>query len=113
MIEMILFSAPALLAGLLVGTAMGWKIGKFGLKPQTAEIERLKTLTQQQAKQIWNQADRIHELEIDKLQLTSWQRSESQPSGSQQSDPKPSEAQPSGNARPIPVLEGQRRHAVA
>jgi TolA-binding protein len=108
MIEMILFSAPALLAGLLVGTAMGWKIGKFSQKPLGAEVERLKTLTQQQAKQIWNQADRIHELEIDKLQLTSWQRSEAQNSEAQRS-----EAQPSGNTRPIQVLEGQRRPAIA
>jgi hypothetical protein len=98
MIEMILFSAPALLAGMIIGTAMGWKIGKFSQKPLAAEVERLKILTQQQAKQIWNQADRIHELEIDKLQLSSWQRSE---------------AQPSGNTRPSQFLEGQRRRAVA
>lgn len=94
MIEMILYSAPAILAGMFVGTAMGWKLGKFGQKPLTAEVERLKILTEQQAKQIWNQADRIHELEIDKLQLSSWQRSDQQPSG---------------GIRPIRVLEGQRR----
>jgi hypothetical protein len=108
MIEMILFSAPALLAGMIVGLAMGWKIGKFGQKPLAAEVERLKVLTQQQAKQIWNQADRIHELEIDKLQLSSWQRSEGQRSEGQRS-----EAQPSGNTRPSQFLEGQRRRAVA
>ncbi|MEX0809665.1 MAG: hypothetical protein WD044_13140 [Dongiaceae bacterium] len=81
MIEMILYSAPAILAGMFVGTAMGWRLGKFGQKPLAAEVERLKTLTEQQAKQIWNQADRIHELEIDKLQLSSWHRSDQQPSG--------------------------------
>ncbi|MEX2296849.1 MAG: hypothetical protein WD715_05515 [Dongiaceae bacterium] len=98
MIELILYSAPAILAGMFVGTALGWKLGKFGQKPLVAEIERLKILTQQQAKQIWNQADRIHELEIDKLQLSSWQRSDQQPSG---------------GIRPTSALEGQQRRVVA
>jgi hypothetical protein len=92
MIEIILYAAPAVLAGMFVGTALGWKLGKFGQKPLAAEVERLNVLTQQQAKQIWNQADRIHELEIDKLQLSAWK-------------------QPDG--RDTPTLEGQMQRSVA
>ena len=78
MVETIIFSAPAVLLGLLMGTILGINLSRSKIRELTAKAAEQKALIDQQAKQIWTQADRIHTLEIDKLQLSSWRRPEDQ-----------------------------------
>jgi ABC-type uncharacterized transport system auxiliary subunit len=61
---------------------MGTVLGITMARAKTREAEKKHAeqdlLIQQQAKQIWVQADRIHNLEIEKLQMSSWRQPEDQ-----------------------------------
>jgi hypothetical protein len=78
MIQTLIFSVPAVLLGVLMGTMLGVSISRSKQRRVEAKNAELSLLVQQQSKQIWSQADRIHTLEIEKLQMTSWQSPEDQ-----------------------------------
>ncbi len=78
MVETLIFSVPAVLLGLLMGTVLGIAMGRAKTHRAEKKTAEQDLLIQQQAKQIWVQADRIHSLEIEKLQMNSWRRPEDQ-----------------------------------
>lgn len=78
MVETLIFSVPAVLLGLLMGTMLGMTLMRSKSRQTSAKFDEQKAVIEQQAKQIWLQADRIHSLEIEKLQQTEWLRPEDQ-----------------------------------
>lgn len=78
MVETLIFSVPAVLLGLLMGTVLGIMMSRAKAREAERKVSEQDLLIQQQAKQIWVQADRIHNLEIEKLQMSSWRRPEDQ-----------------------------------
>ena len=78
MVETLIFSVPAVLLGLLMGTILGVTMSRSKSHEAEKKVAEKDQLIQQQAKQIWVQADRIHNLEIEKLQMNSWRRPEDQ-----------------------------------
>ena len=74
MIEPIIFSAPAVLLGLLMGTMLGIRISRSKVNGLTAKVAQQQTLIEQQAKQIWTQADQIHTIENEKRIADAWER---------------------------------------
>jgi hypothetical protein len=78
MVETLIFSVPAVLLGLLMGTILGISISRAKSRATDEKTTEQAALIEQQAKQIWMQADRIHTLEIEKLQMNSWRRPEDQ-----------------------------------
>ncbi len=78
MVETLIFSVPAVLLGLLMGTVLGITMSRSKAHEAEKKVAEKDQLIQQQAKQIWVQADRIHNLEIEKLQMNSWRRPEDQ-----------------------------------
>lgn len=78
MVETLIFSVPAVLLGLLMGTVLGITMSRAKTQEAEKRFAEQEQLIQQQAKQIWVQADRIHNLEIEKLQMSSWRQPEDQ-----------------------------------
>jgi hypothetical protein len=78
MVETLIFSVPAVLLGLLMGTVLGISMARAKSREAEKKVNEQNLLIQQQAKQIWVQADRIHNLEIEKLQMSSWRQPEDQ-----------------------------------
>ena len=78
MVETLIFSVPAVLLGLLMGTVLGITMARAKTREAEKKFAEQDLLIQQQAKQIWVQADRIHNLEIEKLQMSSWRQPEDQ-----------------------------------
>ena len=78
MVETLIFSVPAVLLGLLMGTVLGIAMARAKTREAEKKLTEQDLLIQQQAKQIWVQADRIHNLEIEKLQMSSWRQPEDQ-----------------------------------
>ncbi len=78
MVETLIFSIPAVLLVFLMGTIFGISLARKKAKATEAKFAEQNALIEQQAKQIWMQADRIHALEIEKLQMNSWRRPEDQ-----------------------------------
>jgi len=78
MVETLIFSVPAVLLGLLMGTVLGITMARAKTREAEKKVTEQDLLIQQQAKQIWVQADRIHNLEIEKLQMSSWRQPEDQ-----------------------------------
>jgi hypothetical protein len=78
MVETLIFSVPAVLLGLLMGTILGVTMARAKTREAEKKFAEQDLLIQQQAKQIWVQADRIHNLEIEKLQMSSWRQPEDQ-----------------------------------
>ena len=78
MVETLIFSVPAVLLGLLMGTVLGIAMARAKTREAEKKVTEQDLLIQQQAKQIWVQADRIHNLEIEKLQMSSWRQAEDQ-----------------------------------
>jgi hypothetical protein len=78
MVETLIFSIPAVLLGLLMGTILGIALSRAKERANEAKNAEQAALIEQQAKQIWSQADRIHSLEIERLQMASWRRPEDQ-----------------------------------
>lgn len=78
MVETLIFSVPAVLLGLLMGTVLGITMARAKTREAEKKNAEQDLLIQQQAKQIWVQADRIHNLEIEKLQMSSWRQPEDQ-----------------------------------
>lgn len=78
MVETLIFSIPAVLLGLLMGTVLGILLSRARTRAVQAKNVEQARIIEQQAKQIWQQADRIHTLEIEKLQMSSWSRPEDQ-----------------------------------
>lgn len=78
MVETLIFSVPAVLLGILMGTVLGITMARAKAREAEKKLAEQDMLIQQQAKQIWVQADRIHNLEIEKLQMSSWRDPEEQ-----------------------------------
>lgn len=78
MVETLIFSVPAVLLGLLMGTVLGISMARAKTREAEKKVNEQDLLIQHQAKQIWVQADRIHNLEIEKLQMSSWRQPEDQ-----------------------------------
>jgi hypothetical protein len=78
MVETLIFSVPAVLLGFLMGTMLGMSLMRSKSRQVSAKFDEQKAVIEQQAKQIWLQADHIHSLEIEKVQQTAWRRPEDQ-----------------------------------